>query len=481
MSRHKKNSQKRNNSFSILEQSNNNGETNYKDDRITHSNFKNYVFNYTNFHRAAVTGSVFENCKFINCNFNDADFEFCEFVNCDFNIKEIANCSFNNSNFICSKINNVCFVGCTFTNTFFTKTHFNSVSIQFSTLEGACFHECSFSNLDWRDLNLEYTEFIDPIMQNVALPFWQIPYMFGMLDYIASTEDDISFYYNNHKMNLKEFKENGINTLIEECDNHPTKFPKINMLLFYKHDDDQAFGFLIDELLQLKSLRDYRGIKHCCKLIALSQRFTEKQLNQFYNSIISLDASLDPLSPQMKSFSRHIGEIRAILYNRKSNKSIKAKFKTNIGISENIGFSTLCSLMHKFAKSHEPENTYVKFILEYNSPLIINVEIEGNLESLSIALKALVLLAIGSSEHIDSYPFLRSTVNLQPVGTSSTFINDAISAHNKLISLGICLNIVDYLVENCEDCLEVGDSSYYSSEKVELNGEGGALLLNHAS
>ena len=472
---------KKDKSIAIIGQVENNVNANYADERITHSKFKNHSFNNVNFHRAAVTGSVFENCIFTNCNFNDADFEFCEFVNCTINMKEVKNCSFNNSNFISSCLTNIHFSGCTFTNTYFVEVSLDSVNIIFSTLEGACFNNCNFSNLDWQELNLEYTEFIKPCMKNVTLPFLQVPYIFGILEYIASTKDDISLCYNSRKMSLTEFKDYGINTLIKECENHLTLFPQINIFLFYKYDDEKAYYALRTELMNLKASRDYRGIKHCCKLIALSQKFNNKQLNDFYNSIVSLDASIEPLSPEMKSFSRHIGEIRAILYSRKSNRSIKAKFKTNIGIEESTGFSTLCSLMHKFAKSQNPKNTYVKFVLEYNSPLIICVEIDGNIEELNTVIQALIILATGLSPDVNSYPFVKSALacSMQNEEQSTSFLNEAFTAHNKLVSLGIYIYLIDYYVENCEDYVINGDCTYYLNGEIESYG--GGQLLNHAS
>ena len=188
-------------------------EDNFKDTSLTHSRFHNCIFPEIDFEKAAVTGSLFESCTFIRCNFNNADLEFCDFIGCEFVIDIIDGVSFNNSNFIQTVISGKKLINCTFTGAFLNQSTFKEIGLEFSTLEGACFQNCTFANIDWRMLNLEYVEMINPKVENSVFPFHQIPFMFGMLRYLVTTEDDVHVSAGNDTddaLDKKEYLENGI-------------------------------------------------------------------------------------------------------------------------------------------------------------------------------------------------------------------------------------------------------------------------------
>ena len=201
-------------------------------DSITHSRFHNCVIKNVDFNKAAVTGSIFEECRFVSCNFNDADFEFCEFRSCHMSSMEINNCSFNNSDYINTEFENISYVGCTLTGTYFDHSTLTNIQIRYSTLEGACFFKSDFYELDWRKLNLEYVEFVEPRMTNVVFPFLQIPYMFGMLQYLSNTTDSVSIYDNTTDMSINEYFETGIPQLLEFYKENNLNFPISNIYMF---------------------------------------------------------------------------------------------------------------------------------------------------------------------------------------------------------------------------------------------------------
>ncbi len=446
---------------------------------ITHSVFKNCIFNSVKFDRAAVTGSIFERCEFINCSLDEADFEFCEFIECKISIKKVNGCSFNNSNFIKSTFCNIIFNSCTFTGTFFDKSEINKVKINYSTLEGACFSECKFKNLNWRDLNLEYIELVKPEMSNVILPFFQIPYIFGALDYLSNTHDNVKISYKKSSIDIDTYLSDGINYLLEQYSEQNSLFPIINIYLFGRREDaGKASEYLFIELNNLKASRDFRGIKFCCKLIALSNKFNSKQLTAFYEAITRLDISLDPHSAEMRSFARNFGEIRAILFSRKNENLLKAKFRTNIGIEKDVRFAKLTNYLYNFSKPGHSDKIYSKMSLECNSPLIITIEIEGEISYFGQILQSFLLLADKPKNDLISFPLVRSFNKLRTDKNQKTVkeIEEAIKCYEDLKNDGVELDLLEYYAENCDKYLLEDDCvCHFVSNTI------GENLLNEAS
>ena len=360
----------------------NSKEYNFKVSSLTHSRFRNCVFPKIDFEEAAVTGSLFENCKFLYCNFKDADLEFCDFIGCEFNIDVTDGASFNNSNFINTVISGRELINCTFTGTYFYNSTIDRINLEFSTLEGACFKNCIFRNVDWRILNLEYIEVINPKTENTVFPFHQVPFMFGMLHYLTTTNDNVKLAYSSKDSDLvdkDEYLEEGIKFLINEYETQRNYFPLCNIYLFGPNTDyNKAFNYLSQEITDLSALRDFRRIKFCCKLISDSQIFDRSKLNRLYRIITSIDHSLDEDSPEMKSFTRNIGEIRRILYHKKKQHQMSVRLKANIEIEYSMRFANLIHQLQRIAKPGHSDKVYTTINLSNNSPLIIDVSIEGD-------------------------------------------------------------------------------------------------------
>ena len=438
----------------------------FKNASLSHSRFYNCTFHKTNFSKAAVTGSIFESCIFVNCNFDDADFEFCEFRNCKIKYKSIKGCSFNNSNFISTSLSKLRLFSCTFTGAFIEDTLIDTVDLSYSTLEGACFSKCNFKNLNWRNLNLEYVEFIDPKMNKVVLPFHQIPYMFGILQYLSCTQDFVEISNNNANISIQEFFDFGIPFLIADYEEKELFFPLSNIYMFGKNKDyNKALDYLSREVAGLAMVRDYRSIKFCCKLISMSHQFSKQKLNMIYKSIASTDISIKKDSAEMKSYSRNIGEIRSILFRKNDRPNLTIRIKTNVKIEHGL---RLANLLHQFQSIAKPNNTdllYTSFTLSQNSPLIIDIKVEGNNYFFPSILRSFLILTGVSDNELVNYPIIKSTdCNLY---NNSNFDGDQLHLiHNKFTQDGIIIKIIEYYVNHCEELLSYSNDTYFYIENT---------------
>ncbi len=431
---------------------------------LNRSRFYNCIFKSTDFRRAAVTGSIFENCVFIGCNFDDADFEFCDFRNCEIKYKNINGCSFNNSNFISSVLFKLKMYSCTFTGAFIEDTVLNSVEISYSTLEGACFSKCCIKNINWQNLNLEFTEFIDPRMNDVTLPFRQIPYMFGILQYLLSTEDNVSISRNGIMMSVQEFIENGIPVLISDYEKNNMFFPLSNIYMFGKNRDyNKALYYISREVSDLAKVKDYRNIKFCCKLLSMCQQIGKDNLNKIYKVIADTDHSMKKNSAEMKSYSRNIGEIRSILFRNNDKPSMTIRFKTNVRIEHKMRFANLMHIFQNIAKPKSTDHLYTSFTLSQNSPLSIEVNVEGDYVWFSYILRTFLYLTGIPYKDTVNYPVVKSIRNCPDF---DGILNERQLAEirEEMIQNNTTIILIDYYVKCCDEMLCDNDSDHYVSE-----------------
>ena len=445
------------------------GKTDFTNISLTHSRFHNCIFENISFERAAATGSIFEDCKFINCNFKDADMEFCELRHCEITIPAVYGCSFNNSNFIDTNFKDTNFIGCTFTGAFIESSHINNVKIEYSTLEGTCFTNCTFNNLDWRELNLEYSEFVNPKMDNVVLPFFQIPYIFGILAYISNTRDNVRISNDRTDISLDEYFSQGIPFLIKDYRASKQFFPLSNICLYGRTVDyNKAFEYLAMHVSELSMIRDFRGIKFCCKLISMCPMVEEKHLNKLYKIITNADVSINPNSAEMKSFARNIGEIRSMLFSRKKEPGLNIKLGTNIGIEYSLRFSNLINQFQSIAKPNHTDRIQTSITLSYNSPLIIEINITGDVTLFATILYSFLILTGVPLKKCHQYPLIKSLKHQCD--------NICFDASNILISLaeckekleydGIQLKVLEYYTRDCDEFLFLDDKWYYCENKM---------------
>lgn len=434
----------------------------FQDSALNRSRFYKCSFNNISFKRAAVTGSVFENCTFNDCDLDLSDFEFCDFSGCCINTPHINDCSFNNSNFTKTTVKNCKFYECTFTNTFFEESVIDNVNITFSTLESACFSKCIFYNIDWRNINLEYVEFFNPCMTNAVLPSNQIPFMFGMLNYLNETNDKVKISVNGTLISIDDFFDKEIPKLIKNFEKRNIYLPISNICLFGKNKDyGKALDYLMREISDCSVNRDYRGIKFCCKLISMCE-FDKRTLNQIYNTITKIGASLTPQSTEMKNFSRNIGEIRNMLFSNKHSKYLSIRLRANIGIESSERFAELIDRFQKMAKPFYNEMLNVKISLEYNSPLYIELKIEGNTSCFFVILRSFMIVAgIPLCECMD-YPAVSAAAS---VSNASLYDKKALQyaeeSFTALKDKGIEVSLLEYNFEGCDIALKSGERNFY--------------------
>ncbi len=438
---------------------------NFSNKSLNHTRLCNSIITGTNFNNAALTGSYFKSCEFINCKMKMSDLEYCEFFDCYFKSKNTVVSSLNESNFIKTSFEKITFSGSSFSGSFFDECTFENVKIDFSTLENSLFRNCTFCNMDMRVINLDYTEFENPHMENVVLPLEQITHSIGLLSYCKTTSDNISIGSDSPEvLSKEEYWENVIPLLEEEYNVTKEFFPLAN-IFFVRQEYRKANEAIYKGLTQAVADRDFRTIKFYCKLIKSYKHAEPHELHTFYHTIcrLSPNPNIQKESSLLRGYIRNIGEIKNILFDSTKNPTLHMTFLTNILSEENNRIGGIISSLFGIAKmkNFKTPNT-VKCRITPNSPLLIDIIIEG--EEANIICLFPILISI-TNMNVD-LPILNTKkleINSQKY---SQLEQQAQLCQNFCAKLGIVINLVEYYFENCTQIIPSSQNIYFYNSNL---------------
>lgn len=438
---------------------------NFSDKSLNHTRLCNSSVVGTNFNNAALTGSNFNNCEFENCKMKMSDLEYCEFFDCYFKSKYAVVSSLNESNFIKTSFEKITFSGSSFSGSFFDGCTFENVKIEFSTLENSLFRNCTFCNMDMKVINLDYTEFENPHMDNVTLPLEQITHSIGLLNYCKTTSDNIFIGSDSSVvLSKEEYWDNVIPLLEEEYTASEDFFPLANILLVRK-EYSKANEVIHQGLNNAVSNRDFRTIKFYCKLIKSSEHTEPHELHSFYHTICRLSPNPNILkeSSLLRGYVRNIGEIKNILFDSTKKPTLHMTFLTNILSEEHNRIGKIISSLFDIAKMKEFKiPNMVRCQISPNSPLLIDITVEG--EEVNIVGLFPILISITNMDN--ELPIINTKKLEIGLQEYSHLEQQAIICQNFCAELGIVLNLVEYYFENCTQIIPSNQNIYFYNSNL---------------
>jgi uncharacterized protein YjbI with pentapeptide repeats len=437
----------------------------FSDKSLNHSRLCNSSIVRTNFNNAALTGSYFYNCEFLNCKMKMNDLEYCEFFDCSFTSKYAVVSSFNESNFIKTTFKKISFSGSSFSGAFFDGCTFENVKIEFSTLENSLFRNCNFCNMDMKVLNLDYTEFENPQMDNVVLPLEQITHCIGLLYYCKTTSDNIIIGSDSSVvLSKEEYWENVIPLLEEEYTISEDFFPLANIYLV-KQEYTKANDVIHQGLTHAVTNRDFRTIKFYCKLIKSSEHTEPHELHSFYHTIcrLSPNPNIVKESSLLRGYIRNIGEIKNILFDSTKKATLHMTFLTNILSEEHNRIGKIISSLFDISKMKEFKiPNMVKCKISPNSPLLIDLTIEGEEENI-VGLFPILLSITNTNRDMPTIKTKELEIDLQEY---SQLEKRAQLCRSFCIELGVVLNLVEYYFENCTQIIPSYQNMYFYNSNL---------------
>lgn len=457
--------------------------------QLEHESFKGKILNHTilenvtlqgcNYDEACVTGSIFRNCKFIDCSLDQADFEFCEFYQCEFSVKKILGCSFNNSSFVETSFNAVNFNSCTFTGTYFYRCPLDQVKISYSTLEGALFKQCSFYNMDIRHLNLDYIDLERPYMDHVVLPISQVAFIFGAPQYLKSTKDTVFISKGDlGRMTPAEFFQKAVPLLRSHFEKTHQFFPLAN--LYFAMGNRQAGVRAVKQgLIDSMAIRDFRMLKHYCKLVADSGAFRPSDLRNLYHNNICRLFSQCGAEKNIPNYARHITEIQALLFSTDKKPSFSLGLQTNIHSGEDWKIGKVIDRIFSIAKHKGSFQTDdIELVLSYHSPLSITIRVSGEENTLVALLSTYLGLTEMTTGEVLNLPVVSEYRRRLPdqAGHPQELKTLVQAFYQDLQALSIRIDLLEYYLENFQTYGLGCETVYYFNSgvlpnRVALSGE----------
>lgn len=377
----------------------------YTNESLRSMKLVNCTFKGTKFNDAAVTGSKFENCVFEDCEMDQGDFEYCDFFKCTLTSNLPICISLNNSNFIETRINGITFTSSTFTNAFFDEVCFAGVTINDCTLEAVSFYHCQFPKTTLTNLNLDFSEFVDPDFQDCIFPQAQILKTYGLLQHMMSAKKAIGLGDSTGKktMDSDTYINQELPCLLrkyvesDKMNQYRDLFSIINILLAYK-EKKEALLYLKEAFQEAALIEDLRMIRYYSKLISFCELYSLGERRKLYRDICSF-FHMELMSPwKLKNYSRQMGEIRYTLLVENNLPTLIFYAATNL-VNEYI--SKVGILMeHIFAISEKYKKSPlhdIKIEITRNSPIHLTIFFTETIENVIALFKDLKNLCGESS------------------------------------------------------------------------------------
>lgn len=349
---------------------------NYSDDysffSLKRSSLSHCICDHANFSAAAFSGSSFTETEFLNCNFRNSSLDFCLFYKCSLKSESgdygIINANLGNSNIAECYIKNLSILKSTVSNTLFEDTIFQEAKIEYSSFENSVFRNCIFNNMELRNLNLEYVEFINPVFNNVVLPFAQIPYIFGLLPHM---QDDNSLLWisssNDDKMSVDEYF-SFLPLLIPYYLSEQEYFPVANIYIVL-NEYEKAYEAIINGMKKASFEKDFRMLKYFCKLAITSGWCDREKIKLLYSLIYNIN-NFEPMAEyERKNYYMHLGEFRQILlFHNNTLPTLHMHIHTNILPHEKEKLSFLVDTLDNILDTVKNDDTISSVELHHESP-----------------------------------------------------------------------------------------------------------------
>jgi len=310
--------------------------SNYSYASLKRTHLTECIFKTANFTGAAITGSKFIKTTFDDCTIEGANLQCCDFVEVAFHNGEkgnkFENSTFSESTFYNCTFKNIYFYKSTIYNSLFYNCKFENCTIRTTTLEGTKFHQCRFYEVDLSNLNIDYTIFLEPTMNNVTLPFYQVAYIINGMSYLFNTNDEV--WLASEKSELKKIDLIEYKTLRKDLMAYylgmNEYFPLANLYLS-KNKVSAAFACVKEGIFRALRINDFRLIKHYCRLLTSTAVFQTNHIKDIYTMINEYYVPENMTLYETHNYINNISEIRNLLLNSDFNtSSLEIIIKTNI-------------------------------------------------------------------------------------------------------------------------------------------------------
>ena len=343
------------------------------------------------FDLACLTGSIFRNVSFTNCSFEQVNFEGSTFEDVHFaSTASFESAGFSSCNFYHCKFTESEFIGAAFTNTLFEDTEFISVTFKTLSFENVYFRNCTFKECELWDLDCEFGDFVNVIMDASVLSFQFLPYIFQNSENPIKIKDNVTVYVPSGKtISYREYKEEVLPYLYIFYKKSNAYFAAAN-LAFQLNKKDEMYEIVENGFRQALMIKDFRMIKEYCRLMEKSQLFTMAERQVLYQRFLNAFPMEKLNSREYHNFVIHMNEVQSLLFDNSVHPKLKINLKSNILNDNSNQIGGVISMIYDYIDLICSQEHTSKISLSRNSPISFNVELTDYIANLNVMLPLII-------------------------------------------------------------------------------------------
>ncbi|RGX91230.1 hypothetical protein DXA60_14040 [Roseburia sp. OF03-24] len=379
--------------------------------------FQSGIWEETDLTNASGNGTIFRDNDFLKAKLDNVSLQYCSFAEDVFHACSFRGSNFANSTLVYCAIQDSIIHGCSYVGTEFYSGIIRNTRIDSSTFELCRFHKTILEDLDLRQVTLNYTFFDKVTMNNVCLPFLQIPYTFNGLQYVFNTSDNItvsSHSSERSELTVKEYREM-INDFVVFFNDQKQYFPLVNCYIVQNKWD---LALLSNETGIKTSIEkhDFRSLYFYCIQAAQILNMERKKRMLLYSEI-SKQLSVTYLTGgEYHQFCLYFPMIKKLLFDVPNNNPVLTMvIKTNIEPEDYKNLGILLKALDEAAALCGVSLDSKHVEIRHNSPNIIDYVSSGEFQC---------LLSNAASIYHLLQPFLTDFATIITIGTGAvTFGN----------------------------------------------------------
>lgn len=351
--------------------------TDFTGQRIKNGHYLKCQFPGNSFRYAGASDSYFYNCRLVDCEINGANMQFCDFsesklISQKEKHKMIQASNLNQSSFNGTTFLNVSVENTSISHSQFIETSINNCHFSHATLQENIFKNVIIENSSFTGCNMEYSSFINISLQNVILPFHQIPYIFGGLEAVQNKSNTVKITSSMDNAPILSAEEyiKIMPSFLRYYLNMNEYFPVVNIYLFFGKIDCAKIE-IKKGLQECIRQRHFRKLKALCRLASDNEHINRHFLSELYFNIVQYFMSVELSESERYQYSLHIDEIKNILFDNNREKAhILLALKTNHSIAEEIKLSKVISIIEDCLLYSGIEEDDFSIEIKHNSPPI---------------------------------------------------------------------------------------------------------------
>lgn len=366
---------------------------------MRHGIYNNCQFLNVNFCGTIGNNSVFKNSRLNNCNIKNSNFTYSNFTNSELEINSSSS-TYDFSDCSGVTISKSILKASSFTECYFCNSKIQNSEIRNCEFAKSTFYNCFFGELDLSISTLDFSEFVNPVFNNVILPF------FGVLNLVSGFGqmiDQENIYFkpasSDYLVSSEEYIENI--RMLKPVFFYENNFLALANIYTYDGEIENAYTAILNGLKYACQTLNFSLIRHLCRFASINHYFQANQLKKFYE-LLEKNLNIEKLG--YVEYHNYLNELfiaKNMLIDCPFNRDIiEIELKTNYSYNNTEKLTETFRIINTTIEQYAPDsNNHIT--VRHNSPPDITIVLSDNIYILYLTFIAFQLIFFKSLNGIE--------------------------------------------------------------------------------